>query len=158
MAARWVGALFYAAAAAGAAIGAVAVDGEPSLTAIRESAPLAGVIGGLIGFGVNARWPLRLDAAIATGLLTAIIAIVFFCGLFLVSSAFIEAFLGGSATEAVSSASQRLGKHLPVGGGLAAGGFVAAAVLMWVLGAVGRLIFRRQSPPSGGDTAESGAG
>lgn len=158
MAARWVGALLYAVAAAGAAVGALSVDGEPSLTAIRESAPLAGVIGGLIGFGVNTRWPLRLDAAIATGLLTAVIALVFFSGLFLVSSGFIEAFLGGSATEAVSSASKRLGAHLPIGGALATGGFVGAAVLMWIMGALGRLLFRRGGAASGGEAAESGAG
>ena len=158
MAPRWVGALLYAAAAAAAAVGALAAEGPPSFTAIRESAPLAAVLGAVIGFGVNSRWPQRFDAAIATGLLTALISLVFFSGLFLVSSAFIEAYLGRSATEAVAAASSRLGQHLPVGAPLAVAGFVAAALLMWVFGAIGRLLFRERPSKNNADAAESGAG
>ena len=158
MAARWVGALLYAAAAAGAAIGALFLDGALSATAIRESAPLAALLGGVLGYGVNSRWPVRVDAALATGLLTALIALVFFSGFFLVSSAFIEAYLGRSATEAVAAASGRLGEHLPIGAGLAIGAFASAGLVMWILGALGRLIFGRRAEKRGGEAAESGAG
>ena len=162
MAAKWVGALLYAVAAAGAAVGAVSLDGPPSLSAVRETAPLAAVLGAFVGFGVHPRWPRRFDAALATGVLTAVVVLVFFSGLFLVSSAFIEAFLGGSATKAVASASGRLGQHLPIGAALAVGGFSVASLLMWLLGSIGRLLFGSRtgegSPETGGEPAGSGAG
>lgn len=155
MAARWVGGLLYACAAAAAAVGALAIDGGLSVQAIRESAPLAAVLGGLLGFGVNSHWPRRYDTAMATGLLTAIVAIVFFSGLFLLGSTFIEAYLGHSTTEAVAGASRRLGEVLPTAAPLAAGGFVLAGVVMWALGAIGRLLRRPREGRDGDGAAGS---
>ena len=159
MAARWVGALLYAFAAAAAAAGALAIDDALSLRALRESAPLAAVLGGLLGFGVNSHWPRRYDTAMAAGLLTAIVAIVFFCGLFLLGSTFIEAYLGHSPTEAVADASRRLGERLPVAAPLAVGAFVLAGLVMWAIGGIVRLLGRgrgRRENDGGAGQAQPG--
>lgn len=141
MAARAVGALLYAAAAAGAAAGALALGGALDTQSLREAAPLAAVLGGALGAGVNSHWPTRAGAALLTGVLTALVGLVFFCGLFLLGSTFIEAFLGHSATDAIAGASRRLGERLPLAAPLAMGGFGAAGLVMWLLGLLGRTLF-----------------
>lgn len=141
MPARWVGALLYAVAAAAAATGTLALDGPLDPRQLRETAPLAAALGGLLGLAVNQRWPQRWDAAMMTGFLTAFVGLVFFSAAYLFGDAVIEAWRGGAAPEAVSAASERLGAHLPVAAGLAAGGFALAGLAMWTLGALGRWAF-----------------
>ena len=154
MLAKLAGAALYAGAAAGATYGVLALEGPVDFTQLRESVPLAAVIGAVLGFGVNPRWPTRADSAVATGLLPALAGDVIFSGLYLVASAFIEAYLGRNAAEAVSGASSRLGRYLPVGGPLTIGAFMGAALLMWAMGAVGRALFGRRAAAE----KEGGAG
>lgn len=157
MAARWVGALLYAAAGAGTAIGVLALEGPLDPRQLREVAPLAGLLGGLLGLGVNERWPLRADAAIATGFLTAIVGLVFFAGLYLFGDGVIVAYLGGDAAKAVVEASRRLGDRLPVAAPLAIVAFMAAGLVLWMFAALGRRLFRaRKADPAA--TTEASAG
>lgn len=142
MAARWVGALLYAAAGAAAAIAVLAAEGPLDLRQIRETAPLAALLGGLLGLGVNERWPLRADAALATGFLTALVGLVFFCGLYLFGDAVIEAYLGGDPAKAVVDASQRLGQRLPLAAPMTIGAFMLAGLALWIIAAAGRRVFR----------------
>lgn len=145
MAARWVGAALYALAAAGAAIGTLALDGPLDPRQLREVAPLAAVLGGLLGLLVNERWPLRWDSAVATGFLTAFVGVVFFSALYLFGDAVIESWRGGgAAAESVSAASERLAAHLPVASALAIGAFALAGLIMWALAALGRWLFGRR--------------
>ncbi|MEL6979780.1 MAG: hypothetical protein AAGM38_14010, partial [Pseudomonadota bacterium] len=162
MAARWVGALLYAAAGAAAAIAVLAAEGPLDLRQIRETAPLAALLGGLLGLGVNERWPLRADAALATGFLTALVGLVFFCGLYLFGDAVIEAYLGGDPAKAVVDASQRLGQRLPLAAPMTIGAFMLrlrCAGGVWITFSLrARLATRfrgaEDAAPRGGDDPE----
>lgn len=139
--ARIFGALTYGAAAVGAGLGALSLSGDAlDVRTIREVAPLAFVIGAISGFGVVGVWPRSLGGAILVGVLTAIAALVFFIALYLFGDALIEAFRGGSAADAVRDAMKRLQERLPIAAPLAIAGFAAAGLLLWLLGALGRLV------------------
>lgn len=151
-----MGALLYGAAAAAAATGALAFDGPIDLGHVRETAPLAAVVGAVLGYGVNERWPMRWETAAGTGFLTAFVGVVFFSGLYLFGDAVIQAYLGQSSVDAVGDAAQRLKQRLPIAAPLAVGALTIAGVVMWILGALGRRLFRRASS-SGGDRGDPGA-
>lgn len=150
--ARIVGAMAYGAAAAGAGLGTLALSGDAlDVRTIREVAPLAFVIGALAGYGVVSSWPRSLGGAILTGVLTAVAVLVLFSALYLLGDALIEAVrrssedtaTGGGAAAAVTDAMGRLRERLPTGAPLAVGAFAAAGLLLWLLGAIGRLLRRK---------------
>ena len=102
--------------------------GETELTPrlVRETAPLAAVIGGLIGAGVFSRWPYTISQAVVLGLLSALVANIFFIALYIFGEAVIVAVQGGAPGEAVAGAVGRLGERLPIAAPLSVAAFLAA--------------------------------
>lgn len=132
--ARLSGALLFAIAGAAAGAGAVGFDGELDLRRLREAAPLAALVGGLLGYLVSLDWPRRAAAGALRGMVTALIGVVFFSGLYLFGDAVIEAALGGDAGGAVADAMRRLSERLPLAVPLALLSFGIAGFLHWALG------------------------
>ncbi|MCI4665278.1 MAG: hypothetical protein MRY74_11210 [Neomegalonema sp.] len=143
--ARIFGALLYGAAAAGAAIAALHINDEMTVRAMRESAPLAFLLGGFLGFLVVSAWPRWLLGAVLTGILMAAPAIVFFSALYLVGDALIASAQGLSASDAVFAAMKRLQERLPIATPLVVASFAAAGFVLWVLAAIGRLFRGRRA-------------
>lgn len=140
--ARLLGLLLFGAAAIAAALGAVWVEAELTPRLLRETAPLAAVIGGLIGVGVFSRWPHSAAQAAVLGALSALVAIIFFIALYIFGEAVIVAVQGGAPGDAVAGAVGRLAERLPVAAPLGIVCFIAASLLMWMFGAVGRRFSR----------------
>lgn len=140
--ARLLGLLLFGAAAIAAALGAVSLETELTTRLLRETAPLAAVVGGLIGASVFSRWPISATNAVVLGLLSALVAIVFFIALYIFGEAVIVAVQGGAPGEAVAGAMGRLADRLPVAAPLGIAAFIAASLLMWVFGAIGRRFSR----------------
>lgn len=136
--ARWVAAILFALAAAAAATAAVLLGDDASFRALREAAPLAAVVGGGLGFAVTHDWPRGAFAGVWTALLAALVAIVFFCALYLFADAVIEVVRGGEASEAVAAASRRLGERLPMAIPLTLGAFALAGLGHWMAGVMAR--------------------
>lgn len=143
--ARWAGLLLFAAAAALAVLAPLAIDGTLSVRSARETAPLAAVVGGLLGWLVITRWPRSFGAAAAMGGLTAFVAFVFFTALYLFGEAIITAFQGEQAGPAIAAATERLWDRLPTGALAALASFILAAIILRALGAAALAIGARRS-------------
>lgn len=165
--ARIVAAVLFALAAAAAAYGAVlsgeangaldlaalwaALSGEagfgalsdgPSWRHVREAAPLAGLLGAVIGYVSVDRWPASFVEALAVALISLIVTVIFFVMAYVLGEALISAFLGQPAGDAVTSATQRLGERLPAAIALGAAGFAASALVLWLAGQIARRLSR----------------
>lgn len=146
--ARWAGLLLYALAAAAAAVAPLALEGEASVRALRETAPLAALIGGVMGFFVVTRWPRTTGGALAVGFLSAFVAFVFFSMLYLFGEALITAFQGGEAGAAIAGATGRLWARLPMGALSAVIAFGVASLILRAIGASVLAVRNRRSTRS----------
>lgn len=132
--ARWVGAVLFAVAGAATAYGVLAVDDAATLEKLRQTAPLAGALGLFLGWAVAQEWPRRPSAGIMTGIVTALVGLTFFSGLYLFAEAVIEAARQGEAAKAVTDASSRLWARLPLAIPMAAAAFGLAGAMHWLIG------------------------
>ncbi len=133
--ARWAGAAMFGIAAAVAAATPLALDGDLTVRTLRETAPLAGGIGAVIGFLVVTRWPRSMGGAVTIGLMSAFVAFVFFSMMYLFGEAVIAAFRSEQAGGAIAAASDRLWDRLPLGILSALVAFSAAGLLLRGIGA-----------------------
>ncbi len=150
--ARIVGAVLFAAAAAAASYGALWGGGEgaPDLRAVRETAPLAAVVGALLGYPTPRDWPKGIGAGLLGGALTAVVGLILFVAVYLFGDAVIEAARGGDAGDAVADATARIAARLPLGAPMAIAAFAAAGALHWLIGSVvSRIAARRGGRASG---------
>lgn len=126
--------------------------------ALRESAPLACVIGAAIGYGVTQRWPRRPFNAVVFAVLSAVVTFVFFFAVYLFGEAVITAWRGEPVGPAIAQATQRLFERAPIAFLAAMATFSAAGLLLWGLAAVGRGVRRwarrRAERPSGRKAAQ----
>jgi hypothetical protein len=127
--------MLFALAAAAAAVAPLLFDGSLSMRSLRETAPLAALIGAGIGAAVMTRWPRSIGGALATAVLSAFVAFVFFSMLYLFGEAVISAYRSEPAGAAIAAASGRLWDRLPIGAASAVVAFGVAALILRAIGA-----------------------
>lgn len=140
--ARVFGAILFGSAAVAVVLGVLSSDRELTMRLLREVAPLAAAIGAVLGASVFKRWPSSATHGVVIGLMSALVAIIFFFALYIFGESVIVAVQGGAPGQAVEDAVSRLVGGLPLGLPLGLAAFAAASLVMWMLGAIGRAFKR----------------